>query len=65
MDLQLTEKQRAAVLRFGDPESDPEVIAVEVLEELMSLGLVHKRSSDGKLDFTDLGESVYDELSGQ
>ena len=63
--IHLTEEQRDAMLKFGDTESDVEIMSVDVVQQLMKLGLVYKRASDGHLDFTDLGESVYDELTGQ
>ena len=62
MDKQLTDDQREAMIRFGDPESVAEAISIEVLNQLLALGMLHKRPSDGNLDFTDLGEAVYDKL---
>ena len=63
MDVQqLTDEQRDAMIRLGDPESVAEAISVDVINELLALDLLHKRPSDGNLDFTDLGEAVYDEL---
>lgn len=62
MDEQLTDQQRDAMILLGDPESVAEAISIDVLNELLTLGLLHKRPSDGNLDFTDLGEAVYDEL---
>ena len=64
-NVQLTDQQREAMLPIGDPESEYETITGEVLNELSALGLLHKRPTDGNLDFTDLGEAVYDALVGE
>ena len=61
--IQLTEEQRDAMLKLGDPEIEAAIMSIDVIEQLIQLGLVYKRASDGHLDFTDLGESVYDELT--
>ena len=64
-NMELTTEQRDALLKLGDTESEAEVISIDVLQQLLKLGLVYKRESDGHLDLTDLGESVYDELSAE
>ena len=64
MDVSLTDAQRDAMIRLGDPESVSEAISLDVLNELLALGLLHKRPSEGNLDFTGLGEAVYDQLVG-
>ncbi len=63
--IELTEEQRDAVLKFGDTESDVEIMSVEMVQQLTNLGLIYKRASDGHFDFTDLGESVHDDLARQ
>ena len=63
--IELSEEQRDAMLKFCDTESDIEFMSVEVVQQLMNLGLVYKRASDGHFDFTDLGESAYDDLTSQ
>ena len=63
--IELTVDQRDAMLKLGDTESDVEIVSVEILQQLTNLGLVCKRASDGHLDFTDLGESAYDDLAGK
>jgi len=61
----LSKEQREAILKLGNPESTVEAISIETLEQLIGLGYVYKRGSDGHLDFTELGESVYDQLKQQ
>ena len=61
----LSKEQREAILKFGNPESTVEAISIETLEQLIGLRYVYKRSSDGHLDFTELGKSVYDQLKQQ
>ena len=65
MNVTLTDAQRDAMMRLGDPESAFEAIPIDVLNELLALGLLHKRPSDGNLDLTQLGEAVYEQLVGQ
>lgn len=60
--IRLTEQQRELMLKLGNTESVLEAAPIEVLEELIKLGLVYERASDGHLDFTELGESVYDQI---
>ena len=61
----LNREQKAAILQLGDREGDTEDIKKDVLEELIELGLVYDDPSDGQYDFTDLGESIYDELKAK
>ena len=63
--IELSEEQRDAMVKLGDTESEVETLTIEVVQQLINLGLVCKRASDGHLDFTDFGESVYDELTSQ
>ena len=60
---ELTEPQRAALLKLGNSASGHEFIEPEVLKELLALELVYWRRED-ELDFTHAGEKVYNELSG-
>ena len=64
MKLKLTKEQKEAILQLGDPDSDTELMSTDVFGELISLELIYKRE-DGNIDFTDLGESVYDDLVGK
>lgn len=61
--IQLTKSQKNALLKLGCSSSH-EVISIEVLNELVMLNLVYKRS-DGNLDLTEMGESAYDKLASQ
>ncbi len=61
--MNLCVEQREAILKLGNTESVAEVISEKALRELVDLGIVHRRESDGNLDLTDLGESVYGQLS--
>ena len=61
----LTREQKAAIMLLGDAEGDDDAIKKDVLEELIELGLVYDDSADGQYDFTDLGESIYDELKSK
>lgn len=58
----LSEEQRKAMLKLGKTESVVEAVSMEIWHQLIGLGLVYKRDSDGYFDFTELGESVYDQL---
>ena len=62
--MELTEEQRDAMLKLGDT-SAAQIILLEVLEQLTELGLVYERDSDGHIDFTDVGELVYEQLTNQ
>jgi hypothetical protein len=58
-----TEEQVEAMLRLGITESDFEVVQPDMLQQLIRLGLVYHRDST-TIDFTEVGEAVYDELAG-
>ena len=59
--IQLTDKQKEAILKLGR-SSENEVVPLDVLDELLNLGLIYKRS-DGNFDSTDAGEQIYDQLT--
>jgi len=59
--IQLTDKQKEAILKLGR-SSEIEVISLDVLDELLNLGLIYRRS-DGNFDSTDAGEQIYDQLT--
>lgn len=61
--MNLSVRQRDAMLKLGDPDSVFALVDPEIVNELLSLELVHYRESNGNLDFTDLGEEVYDDLA--
>lgn len=60
--LELTQEQQEALRKLGDPESELEVLPIQVLDELTALRLVYKRA-DGHLDFTEAGHAMYDRLA--
>ena len=59
--IQLTDKQKEAILKLGR-SSEIEVIPLYVLDELLNLGLIYKRS-DRNIDLTEAGEQIYDQLA--
>lgn len=63
--IDLTEEQKDAILELGSTESIAKVMSTEIIQQLIDLNLVFTRASDRCLDLTDLGESVYDELTRQ
>ena len=62
MQLELSDAERDAILRLGS-ESDHEIIHQAILDQLVAKGVLHFRASDGNLDFTDVGESILDDLN--
>ncbi len=59
----LSDEERDAILRLGVTESEFEAIRKDTLTQLLSLGILYKKASDGHLDFTDLGEEIHEALS--
>jgi len=53
--------RKEAILKLGR-SSEIEIIPLDVLDELFNLGLIYKRS-DGNVDFTEVGERIYDQLA--
>jgi hypothetical protein len=62
--MNLSKLQREAILQVGNTASGHEFLTTEVLEELLAMGLIYWRAPDN-LDFTPVGEKVFDELEGQ
>lgn len=62
--MSFTDVQKELLLCLGGPVEDDRPISVEVLDELVQLGLLYKRD-DGAWDLTDEGEAEYDRLSGR
>ena len=60
----LSESQREAMLKLGNTASGHDFVTSDVLNALLSLGLVYWRTTDN-LDFTPVGEQVYDELDAE
>lgn len=69
----LTEEQKTLLILLGKPDdgSQPHVVedGKRIIHELIQLGLVHHtgKGSDGKerFDFSDEGERIYCELTGE
>ena len=62
--MNLTEAQKELLLYLGGPEDDDRAVSLEVLDELVNLGLLYKRG-EGHCDLTDAGEELYERLSGR
>jgi hypothetical protein len=62
--MNLSESHREAILQLGNTASGHEFLMTEVMEELLSLGLVYWRAPDN-LDFTPVGERVFKELEAE
>ena len=62
MQLELTDAEKDAILRLGS-DSDLEITHQTILDQLIAKGVLHLRTSDGNLDFTDFGESILDYLT--
>jgi len=67
--VKLSERKREAMLKLGNTASGDyfiltEVLPTEVLEELLALELVFWRAPDN-LDFTPVGEQVFDDLDAE
>ena len=60
--LELSAEEKDAILRLGK-DSDIEVIKLELLQALVNKGILYHRPSDGHIDFTELGEATFDQLS--
>ncbi len=60
--MNLSERQREAILGLGETASGHQFIPSQVLEELLSMELVYWRGPED-LDFTPAGEKVYNELA--
>jgi hypothetical protein len=58
--ISLTEEQKNALLQLGGTTC-LEMISSDVLNEFLSLRIIHKRP-DGKLDLTETGEQAYKQL---
>jgi hypothetical protein len=62
--MNLTESQKELLLYLGGSNEDDRVVSLDVLDELVKLGLLNK-DSERHCDLTDLGEELYDRLSGR
>lgn len=59
--INLTDKQKEAILKLGS-SSENEDVHLDILGELLNLGLLYRRS-DGNFDFTEVGEQIHDQLT--
>ena len=62
--IELSAEEKDAILRLGS-DSDFEMLPIQLIEQLLSKGVLYRRASDGHLDFTDHGEAMYRELLGK
>ena len=60
--LTLTKEHREAILRIGNPTSDPIAIPDDILDDLLRLGILAKLP-EGKIDFTLSGEAAYQRIA--
>ena len=58
----LSQAQHDAILALGNTDSEFEFVTKDVLDELLSMDLVHWRAPE-ELDLTTAGERVYQELA--
>lgn len=61
--MNLTKSQMDALVKLGESAAGHEFIKAPVLEQLLALDLIYWRHAD-EVDFTPVGEQVYDELVG-
>lgn len=59
----LSDRQRDAILKLGETASGHDFIEPDVLNELLALELVYWRGTDD-LDFTKSGEELLNKLAG-
>jgi hypothetical protein len=62
--MNLSDSHREAILQLGNTPSGDDFLMTDVIEELLSLGLVYWRATDN-LDFTPVGERVFKELDAK
>lgn len=62
--MNLSELQREALFKLGNPEWDDELDSPETVSELTKLGLVTINPKTSRLTMTELGEQTYRELLG-
>ncbi|MBI3866106.1 MAG: hypothetical protein HY290_29865 [Planctomycetia bacterium] len=62
--MDLSQLQREALCKLGNPQWDDEVDAPGIVPELTKLGLVTVNPNDSRLTLTELGQKIYRELLG-
>lgn len=62
--MDLSQLQREALFKLGNPQWDDEPDSPDVVSELTKMGLVSINPKDSRLTLTELGEQIYRELLG-
>ncbi len=62
--MDLSQLQREALCKLGNPQWDDELDLPEIVAELTKLGLVTVNPKDSRLKLTERGEQIYRELVG-
>jgi hypothetical protein len=63
-NINLTDRQRDALLRLGNTDTEFETLTTEVLGELLTLGVLYRRA-DGNLDLSVAGQRLYQQLKSR
>jgi hypothetical protein len=63
--MELSQLQREALCKLGNPQWDDEIDLPEIVSELTKLGLVAINPKDSRLTLTERGEQIYRELVGE
>ena len=63
--MDLSQLQREALCKLGNPQWDDELDAPGIVSELTKLGLVTINPKDSKVKLTQLGQQIYRELLGE
>ena len=63
--MELSQLQREALCKLGNPQWDDELDLPEIVSELTKLGLVAINPRDSRLTLTERGEQIYRELLGE
>ena len=62
--MDLSQLQREALCKLGNPQWDDELDLPEIVADLTKLGLVTINPKDSRLKLTERGEQIYRELVG-
>jgi len=64
--INLTPEQRDAIIKIGSPNIENTMIAFDIIDQLLDMGILYNRGKDSQgkdwFDFTELGEEVYDQI---
>ena len=61
MTVSLTDDEKDVILRLGR-ESNFEFVSQQIIDQLLTKGILYHRPSDNHLDFTNFGEEVLEAL---